>query len=109
MRDGGSPAVGAGARLPENSLPLRMRRLHSGTKTVRLEGDVNERVGDEKRDDERFSAAIERLIDDHSLVEIAGGLSEEEAAAIQARIDEPARPTPRTWPTGPSELGQQVR
>ena len=49
------------------------------TKTVRLEEDVYERIKSKKREDETFSAAIDRLTSDYSLLDFAGGYAEAEA------------------------------
>ena len=57
-----------------------------GTKTIRLDDEIYERIRAEKREDETFSEAIERLIGDVSLLELAGGLSEEAAMEAQASI-----------------------
>lgn len=57
-----------------------------GTKTIRLDDEIYERIRAEKREDETFSEAIERLIGDVSLLELAGGLSEEAAAEAKAAI-----------------------
>lgn len=59
-----------------------------GTRTVRLEDDVYERIQSEKRDEETFSEAIDRLIGGASLLDLAGTLSDEEAAAARDAIDE---------------------
>jgi predicted CopG family antitoxin len=47
------------------------RRIHMGTKNVRLDDDVYERVKAHKREDETFSDAIARLIEDVSLLDLA--------------------------------------
>ena len=57
-----------------------------GTKTIRLDDEIYERIRTEKREDETFSEAIERLIGDVSLLELAGGLSEEAAMEAKAAI-----------------------
>lgn len=57
------------------------------TKPVRLEEDVYERVKAHKRPDESFSEAIDRLIGDWSLLELAGTMTDEEAAAHVAAIE----------------------
>jgi predicted CopG family antitoxin len=59
-----------------------------GTKTVRLDEDTYERIKSKKRADETFSEAIDRLIGGYSLLDFAGGLSEEEADRMRAAIDE---------------------
>lgn len=50
-----------------------------GTKSVRLDEEVYERIAAHKREDETFSEAIGRLTSDYSLLEFAGGYSAEEA------------------------------
>ncbi|WP_254864170.1 antitoxin VapB family protein [Halovivax gelatinilyticus] len=50
------------------------------TKTVRLDEDVYERIKSKKREDETFSAAIDRLTSDYSLLDFAGGYTDEDAA-----------------------------
>jgi len=59
-----------------------------GTKQVRLSEDVYAKVADEKRPDESFSDAIDRLISDWSLAEWAGWMSDEEAARQRELLDE---------------------
>lgn len=58
-----------------------------GTKTIRLEEDVYERIKSEKRDDETFSETVERLISDSSLLDLVGILSDEEAGAFRDAIE----------------------
>jgi len=43
-----------------------------GTKTIRLDESVYERLKSEKRDEETFSEAVDRLMGDWSLLDIAG-------------------------------------
>jgi predicted CopG family antitoxin len=50
-----------------------------GTKMVRLDEGLYERIEAHKRDDESFSEAIDRLIDDYSLLDFAGGYTAEDA------------------------------
>jgi len=59
-----------------------------GTKTVRLDENVYEHIKSKKRDDETFSEAIDRLTSDYTLLDFAGGMSEQEADEARARIDE---------------------
>ena len=59
-----------------------------GTRNVRLDEDVYERVKSEKRDDETFSEAIERLIGGASLLELVGILSDDEAEAMREAIED---------------------
>lgn len=58
------------------------------SKQVRLEDDVYARIAAEKREDETFSEAIDRLTSDWSLAEWAGWMSEEEAHRLRERLDE---------------------
>jgi len=58
------------------------------TKSVRLDKDVYERIKSEKRSDETFSEAIDRLTGGASLLDLVGILSDEEAAEFRAAIDE---------------------
>lgn len=51
-----------------------------GRKSVRIDEALYEHIEAHKRDDETFSEAIERLIDGYSLLDFAGGYSEEDAA-----------------------------
>jgi predicted CopG family antitoxin len=59
-----------------------------GTKNVRLNDDVYERIRSEKRADETFSEAIERLIGGASLLDLAGILSDEEVAEMRDVIED---------------------
>lgn len=58
------------------------------TKTVRLDEDVYAAIKAQKREDESFSEAIERLIDPPPLRELAGILSDEEAEEWLDAIEE---------------------
>lgn len=58
-----------------------------GTRTVRLNEDVYERVEAHKQDEETFSETIGRLIGGYSLMDFAGGLEGEEAEQARERID----------------------
>jgi predicted CopG family antitoxin len=49
-----------------------------GTKHVRLDKDVYERIESRKRDDETFSEAIDRLTDDYTLLDFAAEFADEE-------------------------------
>ncbi|WP_247730278.1 antitoxin VapB family protein [Halovivax limisalsi] len=57
------------------------------TKSVRLEEDVYERIKAKKREDETFSAAIDRLTTEYSLLDFAGGYTDEEAADHRALLE----------------------
>lgn len=67
---------------------LCIRRIHMGTKTVRLREDVYERIRSRKREDETFSEAIDRLTGNTSLLELEGTLSDEEADEVRAAVEE---------------------
>lgn len=70
-----------------------------GTKTIRLDDEIYERIRAEKREDETFSEAIERLIGDVSLLELAGGLSESAARDAKAAIRQSRNEDRRAWST----------
>ena len=57
------------------------------TKMVRLEEDVYERIKAKKRDDETFSAAIDRLTSEYSLLDVAGGYTDEDAERHRNLLD----------------------
>jgi predicted CopG family antitoxin len=59
-----------------------------GTKTVRLDEDVYERVRSQKREDETFSEAIDRLTGGSSLLDLEGTLDDEEADDVREAIEE---------------------
>jgi predicted CopG family antitoxin len=59
-----------------------------GTKTVRLDEDVYERIKAHKEPDETFSEAIDRLTDSWSLLALADTLDEEEAEAHREAIEQ---------------------
>jgi predicted CopG family antitoxin len=59
-----------------------------GTKTVRLDEDVYERVRSQKREDETFSEAIDRLTGGSSLLDLEGTLNDEEAEDVREAIEE---------------------
>ena len=50
-----------------------------GTRSIRLEEDVYERIKAHKREEETFSEAIDRLTSDYSLLDFAGGYDEADA------------------------------
>lgn len=56
------------------------------TKTVRLNETVYERIAAQKRDDETFSEAIDRLTQGRSLLDLAGIFTDEEASTLRAAI-----------------------
>lgn len=58
-----------------------------GTKTVRLERGVYERVKERKREDETFSEAIERIMSDYTLMDFAGDTSDEGVTEMDAAFD----------------------
>jgi hypothetical protein len=65
-------------------------RIRMGTRNVRLDEDVYERVAAHKRDDETFSEAVDRLLRDVSLLDLVDdGDHDPDRAA--ARKDAPDR------------------
>jgi predicted CopG family antitoxin len=58
-----------------------------GTKTVRLDEDVYERVKDQKQDGETFSEAIDRLLSDYTLMDFARDTSDEGTEEMNAALD----------------------
>jgi predicted CopG family antitoxin len=66
-----------------------------GTKTVRLEEDVYERIKSRKREGETFSEVVDRLTNDYTLLDFADEFADEEGTrwedekeAIEAAEDE---------------------
>jgi predicted CopG family antitoxin len=59
-----------------------------GTRMVRLDDDVYERIEAHKREDETFSEAIDRLIGVPSLRTLAGILSDEEAEEFREVVED---------------------
>lgn len=59
-----------------------------GSRTVRLDEDVYERLKAAKREDETFSEAVDRLLGGESLPELAGLWSDEEVEAARGVLDE---------------------
>jgi len=58
-----------------------------GTKTVRLDDGVYERVKERKRDDETFSEAIDRIMSDYTLMDFATGTSDEGREEMDAALN----------------------
>jgi len=57
-----------------------------GSKSVRLDEDVYERIRNQKRPGETFSEAIDRLTGETSLLDLAGLLTDDEATAVRKAI-----------------------
>lgn len=57
-----------------------------GTTSVRLDDELYKRITDEKKDSETYSEAIKRLIGDVSLLDLAGTMSEDEAAEAKDAV-----------------------
>lgn len=55
-----------------------------GTKTVRLDEDVYERIKSRKHEDETFSEAIARLTDDYTLLDFADEFADEDESRWEA-------------------------
>lgn len=61
---------------------------------VRLDEDVYERIRAEKREDETFSEAVDRMTSGYTLLDFAGGWDEddvEEFRKLQERAEEKTR------------------
>lgn len=58
------------------------------SRTIRLDDDVYERLASMKRTDESFSAVIDRLLDDPSLLDLYGVREAEGTEALRAAIAE---------------------
>jgi len=58
-----------------------------GTKTVRLEDDVYERVKEQKRDDETFSETIDRIMSDYTLMDFARETTDDGVEEMDAAFD----------------------
>ena len=59
-----------------------------GPKTIRLEENVYERIKRQKRPDETFSEAIDRLTDTPSLSELGGIVDPERVEKMEDAIEE---------------------
>jgi predicted CopG family antitoxin len=59
-----------------------------GTKSVRLDEDVYERIKAHKREGETFSEAIDRLTSEYSLLDFAGSYSDEDADRHRELLDQ---------------------
>jgi predicted CopG family antitoxin len=59
-----------------------------GTKSVRIDESLYERIAAHKREDETFSEAIERPIGGYSLLDFAGSYTEEEAERHREMLEE---------------------
>jgi predicted CopG family antitoxin len=59
-----------------------------GTRTVRLDDDVYERIKRRKRADETFSEAVDRLVGGESLAELGEIFTDEDVAEMEAAIAE---------------------
>lgn len=75
----------------ETFIPVCQRRIHMGTKQVRLDEDVYERVKDKKRPDETFSDAVDRLIGGRSLRELRDVFDEDDVSEMRDAIEEADR------------------
>jgi predicted CopG family antitoxin len=58
------------------------------SKSIRLSEEAYERLAAHKRDDETFSAVVLRLAGERSLLELAGVLTDEQADALEAAVEE---------------------
>lgn len=58
------------------------------SKSIRLSEEAYERLEAHKREDETFSDVVLRLAGERSLLELAGILTDEQAAALEEAIEE---------------------
>lgn len=58
------------------------------SKRIRLSEEAYEGLAAHKREEETFSEVVLRLADERSLLELAGVLSDEEAEALRAAVEE---------------------
>lgn len=58
------------------------------SKSIRLSEEAYDRLAAHKREDETFSDVVMRLAGERSLLDLAGVLSDDEAAAFRDAIDE---------------------
>ncbi len=58
-----------------------------GSKTIRLDEDVYERLRAEKREDETFSEAVERLVSRGSLLDLVGLWSSTEGDDVREVLE----------------------
>ncbi|MEZ3115185.1 antitoxin VapB family protein [Halobaculum sp. MBLA0147] len=58
------------------------------SKTIRLDDDVYERLAAEKRDDESFSEAVERLLGGDSVLDLYGERGEQGTEDLREAIEE---------------------
>ena len=58
------------------------------SKSIRLSEDAYDRLAAHKGDDETFSEVVLRLAGERSLLELAGILSDDEAASLRDAVDE---------------------
>jgi predicted CopG family antitoxin len=58
------------------------------SKSIRLSEEAYERLAPHERDDETFSDVVLRLAGERSLLELAGVLTDEQADALEAAVEE---------------------
>jgi predicted CopG family antitoxin len=58
------------------------------SKSIRLSEEAYERLAAHKREDETFSDVVLRLAGERSLLELAGVLTDEQAAELESAIEE---------------------
>lgn len=60
--------------------------MHMGTKTIRLDDEAYERLKNQKSEGESFSDVVKRLAGERSLLDLAGILSDDQAAAVEDAV-----------------------
>lgn len=83
MRGDRSPTFGAIDGSGEGRRGFVSTYTTKASKAIRLDDDVYERLRDVKRDDETDSEAVERLLPDGSLLDLAGILEPEKVEEIE--------------------------
>jgi len=63
------------------------------TKTISLDEEAYERLKAHKREGESFSDVIKRILDGRSWTEVAGILSEDEAAELESLVEQGRSPS----------------